>query len=217
VLRRVIGAEGRSRAWINGAPTTLQMLRELGERLMDIHGQHEHQSLTRPAAASASCWMRACPMPRWHRRWRRHGRLARRGRTSARGWRPPGAIASNASTCCATSSGSSRRFAPVAGEAAELETEFSRLANAGKLAEGRRRRARADLRGRERRRARCRGAGRGAAGRTRRARPGLAEPQRLLAEAEIQLSEAATGLRRYLGGLEMDPARLDAVQSRLEG
>src|SRR5690606_36006556 len=53
VLRRVIGAEGRSRAWINGAPATLQTLRELGELLVDIHGQHEHQSLARPAAQRA--------------------------------------------------------------------------------------------------------------------------------------------------------------------
>jgi DNA repair protein RecN (Recombination protein N) len=44
-LRRIITAEGRSRAYINGRPATLQLLRELGERLIDIHGQHEHQSL----------------------------------------------------------------------------------------------------------------------------------------------------------------------------
>ena len=45
---------------------------------------------------------------------------------------------------------------------------------------------------------------------------GAEDFHRLLAEAEIQLGEAAGELRRYLGGLEMDPARLDAVQSRLE-
>jgi len=46
-LRRTITKEGRSKAYINGRPTTLQMLRELGEQLVDIHGQHEHQSLVR--------------------------------------------------------------------------------------------------------------------------------------------------------------------------
>ncbi len=46
-LRRTVTAEGRSRAYINGRPTTLQMLRELGEQLVDIHGQHEHQSLVK--------------------------------------------------------------------------------------------------------------------------------------------------------------------------
>lgn len=46
-LRRTVTAEGRSKAYINGRPTTLQMLRELGEQLVDIHGQHEHQSLVK--------------------------------------------------------------------------------------------------------------------------------------------------------------------------
>jgi DNA repair protein RecN (Recombination protein N) len=44
-LRRVILSEGRSRAYINGSPVPIQSLRELGEHLVDIHGQHEHQSL----------------------------------------------------------------------------------------------------------------------------------------------------------------------------
>jgi energy-coupling factor transporter ATP-binding protein EcfA2 len=47
LLRRVLEASGRSRAYINGRPATLQQLKELGEMLVDIHGQHEHQSLTR--------------------------------------------------------------------------------------------------------------------------------------------------------------------------
>jgi len=45
ILRRVVTNTGKSRAWINGSPTTLTALRELGEQLVDIHGQHEHQSL----------------------------------------------------------------------------------------------------------------------------------------------------------------------------
>ncbi len=45
ILRRVITAQGKSRAWINGTPCNLKLLRELGEQLVDIHGQHEHQSL----------------------------------------------------------------------------------------------------------------------------------------------------------------------------
>ncbi len=47
LLRRVITAEGRSRAYINGRPVPVQSLRELGDLLVDIHGQHEHQSLLR--------------------------------------------------------------------------------------------------------------------------------------------------------------------------
>jgi len=47
LLRRVIGADGRSRAFINGNAATLQQLKLLGELLLDIHGQHFHQSLVR--------------------------------------------------------------------------------------------------------------------------------------------------------------------------
>src|SRR6185295_5935333 len=44
-LRRVIRADGGSRAWINGRPATLAQLSEIGEKLVEIHGQHEHQAL----------------------------------------------------------------------------------------------------------------------------------------------------------------------------
>ena len=47
LMRRVIEAGGRSRGFINGRPATLQQLRVIGEKLVDIHGQHEHQSLLR--------------------------------------------------------------------------------------------------------------------------------------------------------------------------
>jgi DNA repair protein RecN (Recombination protein N) len=46
-LRRIISREGRSRGYINGQVAPMQSLRELGELLVDIHGQHEHQSLLR--------------------------------------------------------------------------------------------------------------------------------------------------------------------------
>ena len=48
ILRRVITSEGRSRAYINGTPSPLGDLKALGELLIDIHGQHEHQSLLKP-------------------------------------------------------------------------------------------------------------------------------------------------------------------------
>ena len=49
-LRRRITKDGRSRAHINGTPVNLGILRELSEMLIDIHGQHEHQSLMKPEA-----------------------------------------------------------------------------------------------------------------------------------------------------------------------
>ncbi len=48
LLRRVLDSGGRSRGFINGRSATQQQMREVGEKLLDIHGQHEHQSLVRP-------------------------------------------------------------------------------------------------------------------------------------------------------------------------
>ncbi len=50
LLRRTLDANGRSRGFINGSSATLQQLREAGEHLLDIHGQHAHQSLLRADA-----------------------------------------------------------------------------------------------------------------------------------------------------------------------
>lgn len=48
LLRRRVSRDGRSRAYINGTPVNLNIIRELAEMLIDIHGQHEHQSLMKP-------------------------------------------------------------------------------------------------------------------------------------------------------------------------
>ncbi|WP_198971039.1 DNA repair protein RecN [Xylophilus sp. ASV27] len=50
LLRRTIDVQGKSRAWINGSAATATQLREVGDHLLDIHGQHAWQSLTRPEA-----------------------------------------------------------------------------------------------------------------------------------------------------------------------
>jgi DNA repair protein RecN (Recombination protein N) len=50
LLRRTVDTQGKSRAWINGSPSTAAQLRDVGEQLLDIHGQHAWQSLTRPDA-----------------------------------------------------------------------------------------------------------------------------------------------------------------------
>lgn len=48
VVRRLIPADGASRAWINGRSATISQLAEIGEKLVEIHGQHAHQLLARP-------------------------------------------------------------------------------------------------------------------------------------------------------------------------
>jgi DNA repair protein RecN (Recombination protein N) len=53
LLRRVIDAQGKSRAWVNGSPATVAQLAQAGEWLLDIHGQHAWQKLTRPASVRA--------------------------------------------------------------------------------------------------------------------------------------------------------------------
>lgn len=50
LTRRIIDAQGKSRAFINGIAVTIMQLRELGEQLVHIHGQHAHQQLLKPAA-----------------------------------------------------------------------------------------------------------------------------------------------------------------------
>lgn len=50
LLRRTIDVQGKSRAWVNGIPATAAQMRAIGDHLLDIHGQHAWQSLTRPEA-----------------------------------------------------------------------------------------------------------------------------------------------------------------------
>ncbi len=50
ILRRVVNRSGKSRAYLNGSPITIAQIRSIGERLVDIHGQNEHQSLLNPVS-----------------------------------------------------------------------------------------------------------------------------------------------------------------------
>jgi DNA repair protein RecN (Recombination protein N) len=215
VLRRVVSREGRSRAWVNGAPVTLQTLRELGEQVVDIHGQHEHQSLTRPGVQRRILDERLDgpdlleAVGSVYEEWKAAATQKQRLETAGR-------ERDQRLDLLRYQLRELEALAPEAGEADTLAQEHARLANVGRLAEG------------------AGGAlelayeGEGGAARDAIARAGelLAEladidpvlegPRRLLAEAEIQVSEAAADLRRYVTDLELDPERLDAVASRLE-
>jgi DNA repair protein RecN (Recombination protein N) len=81
LLRRSVDAQGKSRAWINGSPATVAQLREAADHLVDIHGQHAWQGLTRPAA------VRACSTRRPARRHGAAGRLGRLAQAQARAGR----------------------------------------------------------------------------------------------------------------------------------
>lgn len=76
ILRREVQAEGRNRAWINGSPATAGQVGELGGRLIDLHGQHDHQTLLRRSAqreildAFADAGSAAAAVREAHGRWR---------------------------------------------------------------------------------------------------------------------------------------------------
>ena len=53
LIKRIIDTQGKSRAWINASPVSATQLKELGEQLLDIHGQHAWQSLTKPQEVRA--------------------------------------------------------------------------------------------------------------------------------------------------------------------
>ncbi|HEY8975057.1 MAG TPA: DNA repair protein RecN [Burkholderiaceae bacterium] len=73
LLRRVVDAQGKSRAFVNGSAATLVQLREVADHLIDIHGQHAWQSLTRPAAVRAlldeQAGIEAAPVAAAHAAW----------------------------------------------------------------------------------------------------------------------------------------------------
>jgi DNA repair protein RecN (Recombination protein N) len=134
-LRRVIGAEGRSRAFINGQPVTLQDVKALGGLLIDIHGQREHQSLLEPANQRALLDA--------------HGKiegLAREVADAHRDWRSAdeAVAAKNAANRDRTAEVELLRFqlkeleafAPRATEPELLRGERERLANIDRLATG---------------------------------------------------------------------------------
>jgi DNA repair protein RecN (Recombination protein N) len=73
LLRRVVDAQGKSRAFVNGSAATVAQLREVADHLIDIHGQHAWQSLTRPAAVRAlldeQAGIDAAPVAAAHAAW----------------------------------------------------------------------------------------------------------------------------------------------------
>lgn len=214
LLRRVVAREGRSRMWINGSPVNARDLRELGEHLVDIHGQHAHQSLLRPAAqrdaldayagnaqslaqlAATVNAVRGC-----------EDAITKLAGADADGGAKADLLRYQVEELRALNLG--------AGELAALDAEHRRLANAERL---------------------LRDGGNAltllTAAEDSAALDALAQAERLLQEltqldpsfteaadlaagARIQAQEAADGLVRVLDALEMDPQRLQAVEARL--
>ncbi|HSU20820.1 DNA repair protein RecN [Comamonadaceae bacterium OTU4NAUVB1] len=132
LLRRTVDLQGRSRGWINGSPATATQLREIGDRLLDIHGQHAWQSLTRPDAVrgllDAYAGLRGDALDGVWQRWRQ----ALAALQSARGAQDS---LQRERERLQWQIGEVAKLAPGADEWEELSTSHSRIANAQALIE----------------------------------------------------------------------------------
>ncbi len=214
LLRRVVDANGRSRAWINGSSATVQQLREVGEWLVDIHGQHAHQSLLRADAQRQLLDS--------------HGGLLDLGREVAAAWK---AWRDTEQAWQAASEGAQAllrereqlewqvgELAALAFSADEWETlegEHRRLAHAVSLIEG----AQFALAVLADDDAACERQIDQVA--TRLADlaaydPALADVAGVLASMQAELADAVSTLRRYADRVDLDPGRLVEVERRIE-
>ena len=214
LLRRIIGADGRSRAFINGNAVPLAQLKRIGEMLLDIHGQHFHQSLGRRStqrelldhfgghaklcAATAAAWQS------WQS-------IAERLRELL------DADADRASRVdLLTFQLQELRSLDLAdGEAAELAAERRRLANSGRLAEGASAGLLALFDGDANANSLIAEAQRALDSLTD-YDSALAPLNSMLDSAAIQITEVVDELRRYSDGIDMDPARRDEIERRLD-
>ena len=215
LLRRVIGADGRSRAFVNGNAVPLQQLRELGDMLVDIHGQHFHQSLGRRAVQrelldhyAGAAELRAATAAAcedWHSLAERHKAL-----TAA------DADRNSRLDLLTFQLQELEALSPEDGEFEDLSAERQRLASGGRLLTGV-----TDALDRL-----SENDGANATGLIAAAfreletlceidgqLGGIAE---LLDSAAIQLAEAREELQRYRDAIDMDPARQDWVEERLD-
>ena len=130
LLRRTVDTTGKSRAWINGSPATATQLRELGEHLLDIHGQHAWQSLTRPDAVRGLLDAYAGIDPRPLKTAWQTWRMAQQ--TLADAQQAQSTLA-NERERLAWQIGEVDKLKPGAGEWEDISTQHSRLANAQAL------------------------------------------------------------------------------------
>jgi DNA repair protein RecN (Recombination protein N) len=214
LVRRLLEPGGRSRAFVNGHATTVAQLRELGEMVVDIHGQHAHQSLSRPASqrelldAFGGCTDAAAELRAVHARWMALAERYQRARGDAeRLAREREALSWQVTEL------ERLDFRPDAW--AELNAEHARLANAAGLIEAASAVIEALAEG-EAAAASTLGA---AATRLQRAAEidaGLAPVSELLQGAQIQIDEAVHELSRYRSRLDIEPARLGQLESRIQ-
>lgn len=214
LLRRVVDAGGRSRAYINGSPATAQQLREVGEWLVDIHGQHAHQSLLRPDAqralldAHAGLDGLARDVAAAYREWREADKLLRAASEGAEALQ-------REREQLEWQVGELDALAFAEDEWATLDVEHRRLGHAASLIEG----AQFALALLAEDEAACERQIDSVATRLSGLAeydPALAEVADLVHSVQAELAEAVSTLRRYTDRVDLDPARLAEVERRLD-
>ena len=213
LIRRTLETGGRSRGFVNGSPATLGQLRALGELLLDVHGQHEHQLLLRPAAQQQLLDT--------------HGGLQDMARAVAAafaGWRAARRAAQDAETAQADRAAQAEQLrlraddlealAPVAGEWESIEAEQRRLAHGAALQEGTRAALDEIAEGDEALATRL-GRVQSRLAALRGFDPRLAGILEAVGSAQIQLEEAGRELQHYLDHSEIDGPRLAQVEERV--
>lgn len=214
VLRRVIGSDGRSRAYVNGQAMPVQALRQLGELLVEVHGQMEYQSLVR-AAAQRDLLDRSGD----------HESLLEAVRNE---WRSVCKLREEFEDAAATTKDREARLDLLryhlqelealdlkTGEVEELSEERQRLSQRGRLSAGAREIAQllreADEASAEHALARALSIARSLVELDNRYDP----IARLIDESLIALREGVEALERYESSLDADPARQEWVEQRL--
>lgn len=214
LLRRLVDTNGRSRAYLNGSPVTVQQLREVAERLVDIHGQHAHQSLLRSDAQRALLDSHARLEP-----------LLAEVATAWRDWREARDSLDVASQGIEALAAEREQLAWQLGELETLgfslaewqalNDDHRRLAHAASLVEG----AQLSLQVLAEGDTACEARVATVANRLEGLAeydPALSEVACLLQSAQTELAEAISALRRYASHVELDPQRLNELERRIE-
>jgi DNA repair protein RecN (Recombination protein N) len=214
ILRRTIDRAGRSRCFINGHAATLAQLKEAGEFLVDIHGQHAHQSLLRTASQRDLLDSHAETQA-----------LARETAEAFRGWKRLEALAVEAQKNYAAREleraelqdlvSELKRLAPRENEWAEVSAEQTRLAHGSSLLGG----AQSSLEALTESEGACLAQLSAVASRLRSLSEhdgGLGPIVELLESAEAQTGEAVRELRHYASRVDLDPEVLRETEARIE-
>ncbi|AIO67726.1 DNA repair protein RecN [Burkholderia oklahomensis] len=214
MLRRVVDANGRSRAFINGTSATLAQLREVGEMLVDIHGQHAHQLLMRTDAqrelfdAHAGLVADAAAVARGFRAWRDATQAIEAAQAHERERQLE-------REKLAWQLAELDKLAPQPGEWDEINTEHKRLTHSANLIDGVQGALDAISESDDAMLTQL-----GAIVSKLRSLaeydPALNDALASLEPAEIQLQEASYSLSHYAQRLDLDPDRLAQVESRLD-